>query len=135
MDLATKSKSVVELNNLYFDRIEFWRTDSLIGEEELGVTFQRKYEFSENRTACKVMLKCLIHDREEKKLHLEMGIVGVFSCYEAPTEHRETLLTKNTLAILFPYLRSQVSIVTAQPNLTPIILPPMNIDAMFDGTE
>lgn len=38
--------------------------------------------------------------------------------------------TQNMLAIMFPYLRSYVSLLTTQPEFPPIMLPTMNINAM-----
>lgn len=36
------------------------------------------------------------------------------------------IVEMNTVAIMFPFIRSQVSLLTTQPGLTPIILPPIN---------
>ena len=35
----------------------------------------------------------------------------------------------------FPYIRSQISLLTTQPGLHPVMLPPMNINALLDSTE
>ena len=37
-------------------------------------------------------------------------------------------MLKNAIAIMFPFLRSQVTLVTSQPNFRPIILPIININ-------
>ena len=42
---------------------------------------------------------------------------------------------KNTIAILFPYVRSYISIITTQPGMTPIVLPAMNIVAMINDQK
>lgn len=39
------------------------------------------------------------------------------------------------MAIMFPYIRSQISLLTTQPGLHPGQLPPMNINALLDSTE
>ena len=36
------------------------------------------------------------------------------------------LLNENTVAIMFPYVRSQVSLLTTQPGMTPILVPTIN---------
>lgn len=36
------------------------------------------------------------------------------------------VIETNTVAIMFPFIRSQVSLLTTQPGLTPIVLPPIN---------
>lgn len=40
------------------------------------------------------------------------------------------ILEKNTIAIMFPYIRSYISSITTQPGMSPIVLPAMNIVAM-----
>ena len=43
-------------------------------------------------------------------------------------ELKHILLTKNSVAILLPYLRSQVSLLTAQPETDTVILPILNVN-------
>ena len=48
-------------------------------------------------------------------------------------EMKNTLISKNTVAILMPYLRSQVSLLTAQPEVECVVLPAFNINKMLEG--
>lgn len=41
-------------------------------------------------------------------------------------------MRQNAVAILFPYIRSQISLLTAQPETTPIVLPPLNIAQLVE---
>ena len=41
-------------------------------------------------------------------------------------------LRQNAVAIVFPYLRSQISLLTAQPEVSPVVMPPMNIAQMIE---
>ena len=43
----------------------------------------------------------------------------------------KSLLMTNTVAILFPYIRSQLTLLTSQPGFESVILPVMNINALF----
>lgn len=45
------------------------------------------------------------------------------------------MLEKNTIAIIFPYIRSYISIITTQPGMPPIVLPAMNIIAMVNDQK
>ena len=45
------------------------------------------------------------------------------------------ILEKNTIAIMFPYIRSYISIITTQPGMAPIVLPAMNIIAMINAQK
>lgn len=52
------------------------------------------------------------------------------------TKHEnKDLLEKNTIAIMFPYIRSYISSITTQPGMTPIVLPAMNIVAMINDQK
>lgn len=53
--------------------------------------------------------------------------------YEADDYAREkAIIEKNTVAIMFPFVRSQVSLLTTQPGMTPIVLPPINTAKFTD---
>lgn len=41
-------------------------------------------------------------------------------------EMEENIVKTNTVAIMFPFIRSQVTLLTTQPGMTPIVLPPIN---------
>ena len=46
---------------------------------------------------------------------------------------KNSLVVKNSVAIMMPYLRSQVSLVTAQPEVECVVLPAFNINKMLDN--
>lgn len=50
-------------------------------------------------------------------------------------EKKDIIITKNTVAILFPYLRSQVTLMTAQPDIEPVVIPAININALLKNME
>lgn len=41
-------------------------------------------------------------------------------------ERESDIIKKNTVAIMFPFVRSQISLLTTQPDMVPIVLPPIN---------
>ena len=47
--------------------------------------------------------------------------------YEGKDGTREDkIVQNNTVAIIYPYVRSQVTLMTSQPGMNPIVLPPIN---------
>ncbi len=42
------------------------------------------------------------------------------------------MVTKNAIAILMPYLRSEVSLLTAQPGIECVVLPAFNINKILE---
>lgn len=135
MSLNQNSESIVKLHTLFFNEIDFWRSGKKILKSELKLNFAKSYEFDDEHKHCIVHLACNLHDKDSEALKLHITITGEFTCDDPDDSRRDTLLKKNTLAILFPYVRSQISIVTSQPGMTPIVLPPMNINAIFAESE
>ena len=63
-----------------------------------------------------------------KKSDLLVSIVAkAHFIYDAETfELEENIVKTNTVAIIFPFIRSQVTLLTTQPGMTSIVLPPIN---------
>ena len=69
--------------------------------------------------------------KKEEEYNLQVSIVGIFSIDENANiteEFQKTWIAKNTIAILMPYVRSQISLITAQPGVECVVLPPFNIN-------
>ena len=45
-------------------------------------------------------------------------------------EEKDVVLKRNTIAIVFPFIRSQISLLTTQPGITPILLQPIDINLL-----
>lgn len=58
---------------------------------------------------------------------LNVSIEGKFEVQEASEEERDYLVNNNAVAILFPYVRALISTYTANANVPPLILPPVNV--------
>lgn len=50
------------------------------------------------------------------------------------SEYDRLILRQNAAAIVFPYMRSQLSLLTAQPEVDPLILQPVNIAQLVKET-
>ena len=74
----------------------------------------------------KVGLRCKVEI--EGVLYLQLLLIGEF---EGENEEFLKRMVPNAIAIIFPYMRSQVTLMTAQPNLPPIVLPPININSLL----
>lgn len=123
------------MDRLYFNKLHFSRTDDKIIADDLKIQFTKSYNFNDDHTICIVGLGCTVKSKDDQKINLEASIIGHFACVDASPELRDNLLKKNSIAILFPYLRSQISLLTTQPELSPITLPPMNIEAVFENAS
>ena len=47
----------------------------------------------------------------------------------------EKTIKKNVAAILFPYVRAQLTLVTSQPETEPIVLPAVNVSTIIDSID
>ena len=65
---------------------------------------------------------------ETSKFQLSIEIAGRFEC----TDNWQAQWEANAMAILFPYLRSIVSMITSNSGREPIILPTVNIASLFE---
>lgn len=112
--------------NMYFENINFQSNGKNIKDVQKGVNigFREIHEYEENKISIK------LYCRVEKKDNFELNLclVGSFLVGEDfPTDK----LLPNAIAIMFPYLRSQVTLMTTQPNITPVIIPPININSFL----
>lgn len=67
----------------------------------------------------------------EDEFEMKLVITGYFQLDENDP-NKQILLEKNAVAILFPFLRSEITLLTTQPDMAPIVLPIVNIAALFD---
>lgn len=121
-------QSFLLLKNLYFNKINFVR------DTELPTNFTTRFstQFKEiSSVDIEVKLFCKITSNTEFALDIEL--VGCFENNEEDQTIKEEINKVNTLAIMFPYLRAEVSLVTAQPNFPTIDLPVVNINALLEG--
>lgn len=65
-------------------------------------------------------------------LEMSLELYGEFELKATCEEDNIEKFLANAVAIMFPFLRSQISLQTSQPNLKPLILPPVNINKLLE---
>ena len=83
---------------------------------------------------CKADLQRNITKTDEHEYDIELKLlvnksdllVVVITKAHFVYEKEESIIKTNTVAIMFPFIRSQVTLLTTQPGMTPIVLPPIN---------
>ena len=117
---------------MVFDKIEFQRL-GLKKDSELEFEIQSNIAQKKDTEIYKSTLT--LKGKKPDEYIFEISLTGFFSVElddELTKEIKNTLISKNTVAILMPYLRSEVSILTAQPEVDCVVLPPFNINSMMD---
>ena len=133
--ILQKSESALVAKKIYIEAMNFQRTTVVSGNVRLTKSSICKNiaAIDENDYKCSLAFKM---SDDEDSTSLEIIVSGVFE-FKADLEpdKKEVIITKNTMAILFPYLRSQVTLLTAQPDVEPVILPPININALLQNMD
>jgi len=124
--------SELELKSVYIDKCSFERKGNLqIGGNGI------QYEYNFNRTIEK-------HDDNNYRVSLQANIttkdtgleiharaVGAFFVSTTDSKKKNALISKNTMSILFPFVRSQIVLMTSQTDINAIVLPVVNVADMF----
>lgn len=134
-NILQKSESVLVAKKIYIEDMNFQRTTVVSGTVRLTKSSIGKNieTIDENDYKCSLAFKM---SDDEESTFLEIVVSGIFE-FKADLEPdlKEVIITKNTMAILFPYLRSQVTLLTAQPDIEPVVLPPININALLQNMD
>lgn len=118
--------SVLTMENLYFEFVNFQGTG--ISAPEQGVS---KVGYKEEHIISNDLLDIGLYCKVETEniFQMELCLKGIF---KASSEEMANKLLPNAIAIMFPYLRAQVSILTSLPNIPTISLEPININAFLE---
>ena len=117
------------LKNMAFTNVSVKRLFDLPNEVELSGSFDIHYdEINENE------IKVIINYNASSfkgEIKVDVELQGTFCTVEVSDKNvKDYLLHVNSIAILFPYLRSQISIATTQPGIVPIQVPIVNAVAL-----
>lgn len=129
MEVRSKYESPLVLDKIEIVECTFRKKDEPLDGLELGVQVERNLT-KIGDGVYEVILETTVSDEEEKVFVNVKGRAVFFTKQE-----NMDILEKNTIAIMFPYIRSYISIVTTQPGMNPIVLPAMNIVAMVNDQK
>ena len=128
-----KNNNIMDLKKIIFDEISFKRKGFKNNSEfyhslniEIGQNAESKI--------FRVSLKLVGEKKDEYDVTIQLS--GFFSIDDSVDEKtKEFLLKKNTIAILLPYLRSQLSTLTAQPDTDVEVLPILNVSSAVNNKK
>ena len=122
------------LEKIVFDKIFFTRKD-FTSESVPSFSFQINSYKKNNENVYKITI--IAYVEKEKEYNVEISISGFFSIntnMDLSDNDIGDLINKNAVAILMPYIRSEISIITAQPGMECVVMPPINIEAMLKNS-
>lgn len=129
MEVRSKYKSPLRLEKIEIVESTFRKKDESIERFELGVQVERSLKKISDKVF-EVLLETTVSD-EDEKVFVNVKGKAIFSTEQENMD----ILEKNTIAIMFPYIRSYISIITTQPGMNPIVLPAMNIVAIVNDQK
>ena len=125
-------KSALEMQDLFFSEFSFAQKRSSAIKKistNIAVSYATKVD---DKNQVKVQIDLTIKD-EGEELSLFLRAIGYFKLILEDEDDMlaEQILKKNTVSIMLPYIRSQVSLLTTQPGLTPIMLQPIDVNELI----
>jgi len=129
-----KFKSALILKNMLFTKLEFTR----IGEKNNNeIDFQMEVEIKQVTSEKDYCVSLSVIGKKSNEYDLYVGLDGYFTLEDVDylnDNQKKSILKRNTVAIMMPYVRSQISLLTAQPGMDCVVLPPFNIAKMMSET-
>lgn len=129
MKVSSAYESPLILEKIEITESTFRKKDVSLDELELEVRVEHNVENIEE-AAYEVVLNTTVSD-ENENIYVNVKGKAIFRTQQKNMD----MLEKNTIAIMFPYIRSYISIITTQPGMPPIVLPAMNIIAMINDQK
>ena len=127
MKLKESTTSILKLNGIHFNELSFKRrdsTDSVIDDCELT---RKVVDIDVDNFTVELNFKL-----STSIFEMSISLEGKFNIICEDALMKERLKKNNTISILFPYIRSEVTLLTSQPEMTPVIIPPININKLID---
>lgn len=127
MKLKESTTSILKLNGIHFNELSFKRrdsTDSVIDDCELT---RKIVDIDVDNFTVELNFKL-----STSIFEMSISLEGKFNIVCEDSLMKERLKKNNTISILFPYIRSEVTLLTSQPEMTPVIIPPININKLID---
>lgn len=127
----------IQMVDLFFSKYSFTHERKDKKNEEYNTSFSINYAMNnEDDSKIKVTIDTSVTNKTGN-IALELQTVGIFKIDKTDLDENvyEHLIKVNTVAIIFPFIRSQVSLLTTQPGITPIMIPPINLNVLIDSEE
>lgn len=135
--MKNDNSSVLQMLDLYFSSISFCQKREIGKGTKLNIEYSIEHQRREDDES---VYRTLITTRikgDHDSIKLEVVAVGVFQIVDSnlDNELEEMLIKRNTVAIMFPYIRSQISILTSQPGIMPIQIPVVDVNKLIESNN
>lgn len=135
MEKRESTISSLRFINYIVNDVKFKSNKIQDDKKVLKLTFDivNSTKVNKERDKMEIILKLnVFKGQEESPFNMEVEISGFF---ELEGEDDITRYEANAIAIMYPYLRAIVSTYTASANVSPVILPAINVNAMLKNRK
>ena len=128
-------ESNLKIKSIYFSELSFRREEKIKQTFELNHSFDVSYsDVSKNSIKVSIIYSNKSNDSLFETHATINGRFELTNYEEFDEEVIESLLKINTLAILIPYLRSQIVLLTSQIGMNPVQIPILNAELLYKST-
>lgn len=128
--MSAENSCVLKLEHLVFDELSFKR-EGFKNDNELQLEFGFRFKDGPEGS---FITSIRVIGRKKDEYSFVVRVSGYFQPGDS-NANRDTLMEQNASAIIFPYVRSQISLLTAQPETDTVVLPAMNIAALIEEAK
>lgn len=129
--MKNKVISDLEMNRLFFDKIKFERIGLRTEGEEGEFEYEIEVDIKKKRDDEEYMVTIILEGEKPDEYELRVELVGIFTLHhpkQYSEELKDRIISRNTVAIMLPFLRSQITLLTSQPEVAPEVLPVLNVN-------
>ena len=126
----SKNLSTLKFENYIVENVEFKANLNYSGEKrEIDIDLDNSYHVEEDNFISILELEVFPKAEENDfPFNMKVKLIGLFKVdINEKDSVKNSFIEKNSITILFPYLRSIVSTYTANSNIVTTILPPINV--------
>ncbi len=122
-------KSSLRFIDYIVDEVSFKNKYNENDNFELDFDIDSSVDFKDENNFILRLNLYLFKKEDEVPFTMTVKVIGIFEIDDASVDEKLKIefSEKNAVAILFPYVRALVSNYTAIANITPLILPPINV--------
>ncbi len=119
-------KAAFSIINYQFDKVQIDLNNHK--SNDLALSFETKGLYDCENSTFELNFVVNVSNNEHENPFVEVSCKGIFKFENVSSfEEIPDFFYRNSIAILFPYVRAYVSLVTTQANLPGIILPTLNL--------
>lgn len=133
MSQPISANSVLKIHHFVFNSIHFQRKGFRQNQKDDSErSLQVKVNVNVKKTSTDNYIVTLDLDVEKEDEYIASVSLSGYCEIDDNADKKDVILQVNAPAILFPYARAQLSLLTAQPETEPIVLPVINFQQLYE---